>query len=156
MHIPNKQMNTVWELTWGLYKPLHGYHYTYYIHTYVATAYVTDNRELWDLWHAILSPGMRFHCTSCHKCPILRQWHRRIPELCCYSHTATAHHYHLHLVLDSDKPMPLPYQTARSSCTRWSEDDRNTGTQSVYTYVYCAYGCVGGVSCDDVLCTLMQ
>ena len=26
-------MNTVWELTWGLYKPLHGYHYTYYIHT---------------------------------------------------------------------------------------------------------------------------
>ena len=33
MHTPNKQMNTVWELTWGLYKPLHGYHYTYYIHT---------------------------------------------------------------------------------------------------------------------------
>ena len=107
---------------------------------------------------------MRFHCTSCHKCPILRQWHRHTPELCCYSPTATARHYNLHLVLDSDKPMPLAYQTARSSCTRWSEDDRNTGTQRVYIRMLCLWLCwrcflwwcavyINAVRCTTPRCT---
>ena len=135
-------MNTVWELTWGLYKPSQGYHYTYVLHTNIATVYISQTVGSYETCGTQLFPGMRFHCTSCHKCPILRQWHKRIPELSCCNPTATARQYNLHLVLESDKPMPLSYQTAAAL-----DDPTATLKLSVSTLrIYCVYGCVGDVS----------